>query len=197
MCLSKDDFLTDIYNRYAQQLEYFCLQYVHYQSEYRSLIDDCIQKTFETATQKYEMLSQCSYVEAWLFKTCYNRMTTAIRTYRRRKKHRVSLEDETTFVLPQEAIAASIDELVSRISNQELLDRIIAALNEREREVVHRHLILGESLDNIAKEKDSSVGAIKAILARSRAKARKIRDKDLLLFLMFFVSFLQVVRLKK
>lgn len=65
MCLSKDDFLTDIYNRYAQQLEYFCLQYVHYQSEYRSLIDDCIQKTFETATQKYEMLSQCSYVEAY------------------------------------------------------------------------------------------------------------------------------------
>lgn len=150
MCMSKDDFLTDIYNRYAQRLENFCLQYVHYQSEYRDLIDDCIQKTFEVATQKYEMLSQCSYVEAWLFKTCYNRMTTAIKTYRRRKKHQVSLENETAFVLPQEAIAASIDELVSRISNQELLDRIITALNEREREVVHRHLILGESLDSLA-----------------------------------------------
>lgn len=197
MCMSRDDFLTDIYTRYAHQLENFCHQYVHYQSEYRELIDDCIQRTFESAIQEYEKLSRCSYVEAWLFKACINRLTTALRTYRRRKKRQTSLDDEVSFVLPQEAIISSIDEFVNRLSNQELIERILVALNDREREVVQRHLIQGESLEDLAKEKDTTLGAMKAVLARIRSKARKIAGKNLQVFFVIFVSFLQIVRIKK
>lgn len=197
MCMSRDDFLTDIYTRYAHQLENFCHQYVHYQSEYRELIDDCIQRTFESAIKEYEKLSRCSCVQAWLFKACFNRLTTALRTYRRRKKRQTSLDDEVSFVLPQEAIIASIDEFVNRLSNKELIERIMTALNDREREVVQRHLIQGESLEDLAKEKNTTPGAMKAVLARIRSKARKIAGKNLQVFFIIFVSFLQIVRIKK
>ena len=197
MCMSRDDFLTAIYTKYAHRLENFCLQYVHYQSEYRELIDDCIQRTFESAIHEYEKLSRCSYVEAWLFKACTNRLTTALRTYRRRKKRQTSLDDEVSFVLPQEAIIASIDEFVYRLSNQELIERILVALNDREREVVQRHLIQGESLEDLAKEKETTLGAMKAVLARIRSKARKIGGKNLKIFFIIFVSFQQIMRLRK
>lgn len=143
------------------------------------------------------MLSRCSYVEAWLFKACFNRLTTALRTYRRRKKRQTSLDDEVSFVLPQEAIISSIDEFVNRLSNQELLERILTALNDREREVVQRHLIQGESLEDIAREKETTLGAMKAVLARVRAKARKLVGKNLQVFFIVFVSILQIVRIKK
>lgn len=197
MCMSRDDFLTDIYIRYSHRLESFCLQYVHYQSEYRELIDDCIQRTFESAIKEYDMLSRCSYVEAWLFKACFNRLTTALRTYRRRKKRQTSLDDEVSFVLPQQAIISSIDEFVNRLSNQELLERVLTALNDREREVVQRHLIQGESLEELAKENGTTLGAMKAVLARVRAKARKLGGKNLQVFFIVFVSILQIVRIKK
>lgn len=197
MCASKDDFLTNIYISYAHRLERFCLQYIHYQAEYRDLIDDCIQKTFELATREYEELSVSSHVEAWLFKTCLNRLTSSLKTYRRRNKRQSSLDTEVSFSLPQEEICAAIDEMANHLSNQELLTKIMAALNEREREVVQRHLILGESFSEIARGKGTSIGAIKALLARSRSKARKIRDKNMLLSLTFFVSFWYIMRLFK
>ena len=53
---SKEAFLEDIYCRYAHKLENICLQYTSYRPEYRDIVDDSIQKTFETATRQYKEL---------------------------------------------------------------------------------------------------------------------------------------------
>lgn len=82
---SRDVFLEQTYMRYAHKLENMCLCYVHYQEEYRHLVDDSIQKTFESATRQYKDLQNHPYLEGWLCQTCMNRLTTALRTYRRRK----------------------------------------------------------------------------------------------------------------
>lgn len=196
MYASKEDFLERIYVLYAHKLENMCLNYVHYQEVYRDIVDDSIQKTFETATRQYKELQNNPYLEGWLCQTCMNRLTTALRTYRRRMKKQMSLDDDINFTLPPEQIRDAMDEIVNRISNKELLDRILQALNERERDIVQRHFVLGESVNEIADAEHTTVGAVKAIIARIRAKARKIGGHKM--FLVFWiVSFQQFMRFRK
>ena len=178
---SREDFLERIYVLYAHKLENMCLNYVHYQDVYRDIVDDSIQKTFETATRQYKELQNNPYLEGWLCQTCMNRLTTALRTYRRRMKKQMSLDDDINFTLPPEQIRDAMDEIVNRISNKELLDRILQALNERERDIVQRHFVLGESINEIADAEHTTVGAVKAIIARIRAKARKIGGHKIIL----------------
>lgn len=89
-----------------------------------------------------------------------------------------------------------MDEIVNRISNKELLDRILQALNERERDIVQRHFVLGESINEIADAEHTTVGAVKAIIARIRAKARKIGGHKIIL-VFCIVSFQQLMRFRK
>lgn len=196
MYASKEDFLERIYVLYAHKLENMCLNYVHYQEVYRDIVDDSIQKTFETATRQYKELQSNPYLEGWLCQTCMYRLTTALRTYRRHMKKQMSLDDDINFTLPPEQIRDAMDEIVNRISNKELLDRILQALNERERDIVQRHFVLGESVNEIANAEHTTVGAIKAIIARIRSKARKIGGHNV--FLVFcIVSFQQLMRFRK
>ena len=196
MHVSKDDFLERIYILYARKLENMCLNYVNYQEIYRDIVDDSIQKTFETATRQYKDLLDNPYLEGWLCQTCMNRLTTALRTYRRRMKRQTSLDD-ANFTLPPEQIQNAVDEIVNQLSNQELLDRILTALNDRERDIVQRHFMLGESVSEIADADHTTVGAVKAIIARIRAKARKIGNRNLPVIFIVFVSFLHIVRFRK
>ena len=193
---SREDFLERIYVLYAHKLENMCLNYVHYQDVYRDIVDDSIQKTFETATRQYKELQDNPYLEGWLCQTCMNRLTTALRTYRRRMKKQMSLDDDINFTLPPEQIRDAMDEIVNRISNKELLDRILQALNERERDIVQRHFVLGESINEIADAEHTTVGAVKAIIARIRAKARKIGGHRIIL-VFCIVSFQQLMRFRK
>ena len=193
---SRDDFLERIYILYAHKLENMCLNYVHYQEVYRDIVDDSIQRTFETATRQYKELQENPYLEGWLCQTCMNRLTTALRTYRRRMKKQMSLDDEVNFTLPPEHIRDAMDEIINRMSNKELLDKILQALNDRERDIVQRHFVLGESVNAIAAAEQTTAGAIKAILARIRAKTRKIGGQKMI-FILYIVSFQQFMRLKK
>lgn len=194
---SKKDFIERIYSRYASRLERMCLYYVNFQENYRDLVDDSIQKTFEIATREYKELQNNPYLEGWLYKTCKNRLTTAINTYRRRMRKQYSLDDEMEFTLPPEQIQNAVDEVVNKICNQELLDKILSSLNEREKNIVKRHFIHGESVKDIAKKDGKSIGAVKAILARIRMKARNIGSGWFRIFSIIFVSFFHVIRLKK
>lgn len=110
---SRDDFLERIYILYARKLENMCLNYVNYQENYRDIVDDSIQKTFETATRQNKDLLVNPYLEGWLCQTCMNRLTTALRTYRRRMKRQTSLDD-ANFTLPPEQIQNAVDEIVNR-----------------------------------------------------------------------------------
>lgn len=193
---SRDAFLEQIYILYAHKLENFCLNYVHYQTIYRDLIDESIQSTFETATRQYKDLQNNPYLEGWLFQTCLNRLTTALRTYRRRMKKQLSLDENSYFSLPPDQLHDAMDEIINQISNKELLDRVFQALNDRERDIVQHYFVLGETVNEIADAEHTTVGAIKAIIARIRTKARKIGRNEMLIFI-YIVSFQQLMRFKK
>lgn len=57
--------------------------------------------------------------------------------------------------------------------------------------------IQGESVSEIAQLNHVSIGAVKAVIARFRAKARKIANENFYLFIIYSVSFSTLMRLKK
>lgn len=194
---SKEAFLEDIYCRYAHKLENICLQYTSYRPEYRDIVDDSIQKTFETATRQYKELQHSPYLEGWLCKTCMNRLRTELQTYRRRKKRQISFEAIENFQLSSDQLQQAVDDAINRINNRDLIQRIFSALNKREHDIAFRYFIQGESVSEIAQLNHVSIGAVKAVIARFRANARKIANENFYLFIIYSVSFSTLMRLKK
>lgn len=191
----RQQFIEEIYTAHAQRLERLCLQYVNYSEEYRDIIDDCIQTTFIVAMKEYSSLLDHPCIEGWITKTCMNRLRAALKKYRRRQKHHVALSDEMLSLTP-DMITNIADDLANSEYQKEVVDRILSALNEREKHIAEEHFIEGKSLDEIADNEATTTSAVKSVLARLRAKARKILEnpKD---FLLFFASILNVTHLRK
>lgn len=126
--------------------------------------------------------------------TCQKRLSTAIKTYRRRKKKHAYVLDEERFRLPDDQTAHLVDDCLDRIHNRECVDRILAVLNERERKIAELHFNQDMSFEEIAEQEHSTIGAVKAVLARLISKARKEVEKNPHHFFIFFVSILLLVR---
>ena len=54
----REAFIETIYAEYAPKLERMCLNYIHYQAEYRDMVDESIQKTFLRAFEEYDKLAR-------------------------------------------------------------------------------------------------------------------------------------------
>ena len=174
MCAMKDEreaFIETIYAEYAPKLERVCLNYIHYQAEYRDMVDESIQKTFLRAFEEYDKLKDCEYIEAWLYKTCRYRLMTELNTYRRRQKRHVAIDGNQ---IADGALATAVDALPKQIGDRELLERILDALSEREKNVIRERFIEGVPLEEIAQKEKATNGAIRVLLTRLRKKVRKI-----------------------
>ena len=172
----KEAFIESLYLQYAGKLERASLNYVRHRGEYRDLVDDSIQKTFLKACEAYDQLKDAPYVEAWLFKTCRHRLMTELNTYRRRQKRHVALDGET--VVSDERLMTAIDALPDRIGSRETLERVLDALNEREKGLVQAHFVDGVSCEELAERQNTTIGAIRTALARLRKKARRLAEDE-------------------
>ena len=144
----KEAFIESLYARYAEKLERAGLNAVQHKPEYRDMVDDSIQKTFLKAYEDYDRLKDAPYIEAWLYKTCRYRLLTAI------------------------------DALPDAIGNRETLERILDALSEREKGLVRERFVNGASFEEMAQRERTTVGAIRAALARLRKKARRLAEDE-------------------
>ena len=162
----KEAYIESLYLQYAGKLERASLNYVRHRGEYRDLVDDSIQKTLKDAP----------YIEAWLFKVCRYRLMTALNTYRRRQRRHVPLEDDAA--LTERELMTAIDALPDRISSRETLERVLDTLNEREKGLVQAHFVDGVSCEELAKRQNTTIGAIRAALARLRKKARRLAEDE-------------------
>ena len=172
----KERFFEEIYALYAQKLEHLCLKYVSYEGEYRDIVDESIQETFLQAVKSYDEIIDFSptHLEAWIVKTCWNRFRPAVDKYRRRKKRHIALDNEMEQKLSIEQLQNILDAYFERLHNQQTLEKLLALLNSKERSVVTRRILQGASFQEIAAQSQTTVGAaVKAILARARAKTRK------------------------
>ena len=172
----KEAFIESLYARYAVKLERAGLNLVQHRPEYRDLVDDSIQKTFLKAYEEYDRLKDAPYVEAWLFKTCRYRLMTEVNTYRRRQKRHVALDGGTE--ISDERLMTAIDALPDQIGSRELLDSILDALSEKEKGLVRERFVNGTSVKELAQQERTTVGAIRAALARLRKKARRLAENE-------------------
>ena len=159
----KEEFFELIYAQYAKKLERICLRYVNYQPEYREIAADSVQKTFLKALEEYDKLKDASYIEPWLYQTCMHRFTTALKTYRRRMKHHVLIDEKMENVLSTERTITTIDALLDKESNLELLNRVFDAFTDRERSIAQDYFISEMTAEEVANRNQTSIGAIKAI----------------------------------
>lgn len=174
----KEEFFELIYAQYAKKLERICLRYVNYQPEYREIAADSVQKTFLKALEEYDKLKDASYIEPWLYQTCMHRFTTALKTYRRRMKHHVVIDEKMENVLSTERTITTIDALLDKESNLELLNRVFDAFTDRERSIAQDYFISEMTAEEVANRNQTSIGAIKAIIFRMRTKAKKIAKEN-------------------
>lgn len=181
-------FIEQLYIQYAEQLERLCFHYVGFSSEYQDLIDDSIQTAFIQAWKDYKHLKDHPCIEGWLTQTCINRLRSSLATYRRRRQHHAELTEAVIAVTPDQAIDL-LEDLVTKEADTEMLQRIMTALNSREQSLIHKHLVDGYSLEEIASMEQTTLSAEKSVLARVRAKARKVRQAAEKNFI-FFASFL-------
>ena len=183
----KEAFIESLYLQYAGKLERASLNYVRHRGEYRDLVDDSIQKTFLKAYEEYDMLKDAPYIEAWLFKVCRYRLMTALARLRRkarrlaederrRQRRHVPLEDDAA--LTERELMTAIDALPDRIGSRETLERILDALNEREKGLVQAHFVDGVSCEELAERQNTTIGAIRTALARLRRKARRLAEDE-------------------
>lgn len=193
----KEEFIAILYQNNYKRLENYCLCYVNYDIRYRDLIDECLQEVMLQAASDYDKIYEysASHLSAWLMNTCQNRLSTALRKYRRRfKRHAYSLDDDAYY----ESFAISSDniqEFLEQLMRCEEADRILSVLNNRERRIADMRFRKNMSYKDIAKQEHSTIGAVKAVIARIVAKGRKIIQKDFDIILIFFVSFFFVTRL--
>lgn len=174
----KEEFFELIYAQYAKKLERICLRYVNYQPEYREIAADSVQKTFLKALEEYGKLKDASYIEPWLYQTCMHRFTTALKTYRRQMKHHVVIDEKMENVLSSERTITTIDALLDKESNLELLNRVFDAFTDRERSIAQDYFVSEMTAEEVANRNQTSIRAIKAIVFRMRTKAKKIAKEN-------------------
>lgn len=160
-----------LYIRHAKRLERLCFQYVGYASEYQDLIDSSLQATFLQAWRDWDRLKEHPCIEGWLTKTCMNRLRASVAKYRRRKKHHVALTEETLAVMPDQLVDIA-ERFAEQQETTEIFARVLAALNHREQRIIYQHFVQDLSLEQIAEEENTSIPAVKSVLARLRGKAR-------------------------
>ena len=96
---------------------------------------------------------------------------TELNTYRRRQKRHVAIDGNQ---IADGALATAVDALPKQIGDRELLERILDALSEREKNVIRERFIEGVPLEEIAQKEKATNGAIRVLLTRLRKKVRKI-----------------------
>lgn len=137
----KEQFFAKAYHRYARKLEHMCLKYVGYQEEYRSIVDESVQETFLCAVENYDNLNAVapSHLEGWLVQTCWNRFRTELKKYRHRKNRHVVFPDKGEPYLSPEQLQNILEHYFENLHNQEIIDKLLQTLNERERDAVDRY----------------------------------------------------------
>ena len=80
--------------------------------------------------------------------------------------------------LTERELMTAIDALPDRIGSRETLERILDALNEREKGLVQAHFVDGVSCEELAERQNTTIGAIRTALARLRKKARRLAEDE-------------------
>jgi len=141
-----------------------------------SVIDgeDVVQDTFARALFALDELQEATPLRAWLFRIAHNRALDLLRSRAIRQAAPIEtareIADETT-PDPMEALMRreAVETAVSRFVDLPIMQRSVLILKD----------VLDQSLEEIAAMLDLSINAVKAHLARGRARLKAIKAEPL------------------
>ena len=79
-------------------------------------------------------------------------------------KHHVVIDEKMENVLSTERTITTIDALLDKESNLELLNRVFDAFTDRERSIAQDYFVSEMTAEEVANRNQTSIGAIKAIV---------------------------------
>lgn len=178
---SREAFINALYNEHHRTLTRACQRQLGRVSNGGDLVDECVQDVFVQAYRSYDTLLEHPNVPGWLFRTLHNRVLSALRQRKRREKAIALHIDEKEADLP--APVDLLDQWMDREDTRQALERIIGTLTDKEKLIFDDYFLRDMKMRDIAGKQKTTIGAVKAIIFRIRAKAG--RPKDVLFFLAF------------
>lgn len=173
----KEDFVTELFDRYHSLLRTLCWRYVDHDRTFADMIDESILDTFMQAYLSYESLRRHPNVQGWLVNACMNRLRPRVSQARnRRGRQAFSIDDPHAPQLSSED--AWEEKTVSQLDARHQMDELYGALTETERQAFQEHYVQGFTLQEVARHRHRSLGGIKASLRQIKKKAVKQRNSN-------------------
>jgi DNA-directed RNA polymerase specialized sigma subunit, sigma24 homolog len=168
-------------------LERMCMNKVARDSAHRDLVFNSVQDTFMLAHQSYNELVHHPNIEAWLKTVCNNRLKPYAKRLREAQGHAISLELLDSNQLRNEQDVG--ERVLFDISTQEMVDELVSLLSKTEKVIFQLYFIEHNTIEEIAKARNSSTNNVKVVLSHIRTKAKKIMDKNISNLFIFFLTF--------
>lgn len=177
---ARNVFIDDLFNRYYDLLKKDLLRHINPSSVLFSRIDDCVQNTFLKAFEKYAVLKKHPNPPAWLIVTCRKLMSNEIK---KTKRHYSFSLDHPNAPDPPD-LYDSIEAWLDRQEAQELANKVLDLMTEKEKPIVIDRLGKGMTSEETALRNHTTIGAVKAIVHRVRKRAKKTPPFLILLVIM-------------
>jgi len=169
--------MEQLYNEYAGILRKICQKKTQGDHAYTQIIEEAIQDTFLAAYQSYDLLQKHPNKEAWLIKTCLNRLRPKLRAERARRRlidH--SLDDST--VMPIIDPDHDIDEFVRKLDVAAFQSTLLSMLQPLEEDVFRLYFLEDNTMQQIARDLAISENQVKLQIRHIRKKAKYLKCKN-------------------
>jgi RNA polymerase sigma-70 factor (ECF subfamily) len=168
----------EIYRRYADRVFRFIYRRVGERAEDA---EDLTLETFLAAIKLAKTFEGRSSAFAWLCGIARVRMIDHHRRNTAAKRHSPYGEAELTELVETLSSAAgsgdSLEEVLSRVHAEQVIDAALSLLNEQEREALLLRYVEGLTLREIAQHMSRSEHAVESLLARAKSKPRNVLQK--------------------
>lgn len=171
-----EQYIEALYTRHQRFLHALCRQKTGYDRAYDTLIEDCIQETFLLAYQNCEALQAHPNPQAWLARTCLNRLLPYAQQQRRRQSV-VALNLESGDALSVADEGHSTDAFIRGMDVRAFQASLLTALTPQEERVFAWYFLQEETMQATAEALGVTMNQVRVDIRHIRQKARLMQSK--------------------
>jgi len=164
-----------IYLEYSPLLRKICYSKVAPIAEYSPLIEEAIEDTFLVIYQKSDVFINHPNQQAWIIRTCMNRLIPKIMRYKNHKQRFCGSFDDPTTHLERIKALDPIARYIKKADIHTFLEYLQADLTDVERKVFALRFIQGKTILQIAIEMGRKEKQIRIVVQRIQKKAKNLR----------------------
>ena len=174
MLQKADDFIDELYAKYYRFLLNLCRKQTSYQPIYADLIEECIQDTFMQAYLSQGKLQSHPCLQAWLARTCMNRLIPRAQQQRRHQAVEAYSLDDDRQVVPEPQVH-SIEDHLDEQEYHSFHHALVAALSDQEGMIYQQFFEQHHTMRQIANCIGLTENQVRYAIRCIRDKARVIK----------------------